>query len=406
MSAADRIERMIKDRRLTTRAAVDERILAEASAALKANNTQPLGDSSPGVWRRIMRSRYTRIGAAAAAVAAVAILFPTLWSKSVASAYAFEQTVEANRLVRAIHVRIDPSDGGLAEAWADFDPNGKITRLRNDFEKGPDGSKVVVWQDGKALVWFKDKKGASLLPEKDMLRRLRPDQRLLYDPRAFVEVLYRAQADGKVKLQATEPTRPNEDISLTMVPRDGQTGWREEFKIDAATKLLRRFDKYQSKDGKDTLVMSVQYLEYNEAVDPNAYDVKLPDGVTVVDQTAADLGLSRGEASKDDIARKVAQEFFEALVAKDYDRAGKLCGGIPAERVRTLIQSLVCARVVAIGSPTPHPDPKTEFLQVPCQIEVTTNGSQQVKTYTLNIRPLYNRPDRWAIGGGDVFKTP
>ena len=54
----------------------------------------------------------------------------------------------------------------------------------------------------------------------------------------------------------------------------------------------------------------------------------------------------------------------------------------------------------SVGDPTPHPDPRTRFLQVPCEVELRVGGETHVRTFTPNIRAVYNQPDRWVIGGG------
>ena len=100
------------------------------------------------------------------------------------------------------------------------------------------------------------------------------------------------------------------------------------------------------------------------------------------------------------VAVEVARQFFEALIAEDYAKAGKILQGLPAAQMEKWFGHINFIRIVSIGQPTPHPDPRTKFLCVPCEVETEAEGKKVIKKLTLNIRALYGQPDRWAIGGG------
>ena len=123
-------------------------------------------------------------------------------------------------------------------------------------------------------------------------------------------------------------------------------------------------------------------------------------GGVSLDLTPEDAGLPQGDLTDNEIAVKVAREFFEALIAKDFERAGSIYSGIPASRIEGALGKIEFLRIVSVGDPTPHPEPWTKFLQVPCEVEIRLNGQTHVKEFMPNIRAVYNQPDRWAIGGG------
>ncbi len=119
-----------------------------------------------------------------------------------------------------------------------------------------------------------------------------------------------------------------------------------------------------------------------------------------IDMTTQVVGLSKGDLTDEEIAVKVAREFFEALIAKDYGRAGAIYSGMPASRMKEGFGRIEFLRIISVGDPTPHPRAETRFLQVPCEVELRVEGQTQVKKFMPNIRAVYNQPDRWAIGGG------
>jgi hypothetical protein len=110
----------------------------------------------------------------------------------------------------------------------------------------------------------------------------------------------------------------------------------------------------------------VEYLDYNKEIDPKIFNLDLPKDVITVDQIKLKPGLVKGDLTDDQIAAKVAREFFEALIAKDYGKAGLMYGGIPAEKMKERFGSIQFSRIVEIGKPTAglHPDPTALAVSV------------------------------------------
>ncbi len=389
-------ERKVKELRITTRAALDERIISDATSAL----VRALGRASPNErkshWRTIMKSKWTKL-AAAAAVLAVAGLWIVI-DRPAAPAYAIEDTLAANRALRSFHIRIDPSGNGIGEAWAQLDGRGELVRLRMDFPSTEDGPKVVVWEADQALVWFKAKKSAVLLREKKILEQF-PRMLSLFDPKVAMEELSMALSRGKASLESCRPSAGGDSVTLTVAFPD-QPGRKDLVKVDARSKLVMEVERRRVKGGVEELASRHEYLDYNLPADPATFELDLPLEVVRVDQANQEIGLAKGGLQDGEVAVKVAQGFFEALIAKDYAGAGKLLEGLPAEKMRELFGGTEYLRIVSIGTPRPHPDPRTRFLQVPCQVEVRVNGESSVKDFLPNIRAVYGRPDRWTIGGG------
>ncbi len=396
MNPTDDLEERIKRLRVTTTAAVDQRILAGASAALENSTITLLDANRSGKWRNIMSSNWTRV---AAAVLVVATLGMFMFHRQMATvAYALEQTIEANLGLRSIHIRIEPAERGLSEAWARFGENGELLRLRMSFPDTEDGAKEVVWQEDKAEVWFKTKKGATVVHEKEMLKRI-PKLLEMFDPKVATQRLHEAQANGKVSIVTQEPLEEGKPITLE-VSVNGSPNLREIYRINPETKLVEQIEKYRL-DGDDyQLVSRHEYLEYNQEIPPETFVLDIPADVTRVDTTTQKVGLFKGGLTDDQIAVKVAREFFEALIAKDYGKAGIILSGMPASKMEELFGKMEFLRIISVGEPTPHPDARTRFLQVPCEVEIRVEGQTHVKTFRPNIRAVYGQPDRWAIGGG------
>jgi hypothetical protein len=120
-----------------------------------------------------------------------------------------------------------------------------------------------------------------------------------------------------------------------------------------------------------------------------------------IDQTTQVVGLAQGGLSNEEIATEVAHQFFEALIAKDYDKAGKLLEGIPGKRMQQMFGNIKVLRIISVGPVAPHPNPRTKGLIVPCVVEIEKDGEiSEWKLDQLGVRQVYNQPGRWTIFGG------
>lgn len=401
MNPADDLERRIKCIRVTTTDVLDQRILSDASAGLEnSQSTLTLLDADrSSVWRTVMRSNWTKLAVALCVVVVATLGAVTLLNQTAPVAYALEQTLAANAGLRYIHIRIEPVvKGSISEAWAQFDKDGELLRLRMVFPSTMDGAKEVVWQEDKAEVWFKTKGHATIVHEKEMLKRM-PNIMKAFDPKVAMEQLHKAQAKGKVKIETKEPSAQGEPIALVVSFNDCLDK-REIYRIHPQTKLVEQIEKYRLVDDQWESVSRHEYLEYNQNIPPGTFVLDIPADVMRIDTTTQKVGLSKGELTDKQIAVKVAREFFEALIAKDYGRAGIVYSGIPASKMEEMFGKMEFLRIISVGDPTPHPNPRTKFLQVPCEVELRVEGETRVKTYVLCIRAIYNKPDRWSIDGG------
>ena len=180
---------------------------------------------------------------------AVVAGFAFVINNAATPAYAIEQTIEANRNVWFIHLKCEPSTkGSVDEIWVQFDDNKQLTNLRMNFLDTADGPKDVVWQEGKAEVWFKAKKGIRVLREKNILARLKMPYKF-FDPKGIVEDLYQAQGSGKAQIEIQESSVEGEPITITMTLKDAPH-IREVYRVDPETKLLLQRERYELKKNR------------------------------------------------------------------------------------------------------------------------------------------------------------
>jgi hypothetical protein len=119
MKPADRIEKSIKKIRYDAGAETHQRILSSALKALELTQKERPGVPTPGIWRTVMRSRITKLSAAAVVVAAVLLSISVL-EKSATPAYAVQQTVDAMKEIKTVHIAGEFYRQGKFECWMKF----------------------------------------------------------------------------------------------------------------------------------------------------------------------------------------------------------------------------------------------------------------------------------------------
>jgi hypothetical protein len=288
------------------------------------------------------------------------------------------------------------------EFWVECDESGRIKNVRSyfpDWASGGDGPKVVVWSEGQAQVWFKKKNSfLTVRDEKISAEMLKLVQEC--DPRLAVERLYEQETLNKVKLDINEPSDKTKDIKVTA---DSTSSSRRTIMfVDQATKLVKAIEHYQLKDGDYKYEGAIEFFDYNQPIEPAMFSLEkeVPSDVMRIDQTK-EFGLVQGNLSNDEVAVEVARQFFEALIAKDYAKAGKLLENVPADRMEQMFGRIKFIRIVSIGKPVPHPMPETKGVVVPCVVEIEVDGKiGEQKFDRLGVRQVYNQPGRWTIFGG------
>jgi len=375
------------------------------------------------VWRTIMKSPITKLAAAAVIIVAVALLI-NVWDKLTPSAYALDQTIKANHTVKYLNVSYANAkhENDPKEFWIECDESGRIKNARwhmPEWVAPEDGAKVGVWNKDIANIWFKKKNSLLIIRNKKMA-----DQMLKlvqeHDPKLIVQRLYEQEHKGQVNIKIDEPADESLPIVITAtyLPEnsgsarreilyvDQATNRREILYVDQATKLVKSIELYKQNGDRYEHVGTLGFRDYNIAIDPQLFslDDETPADVIRVDQVSQMVGLAQDYLSDEEIAAEVVRQFFEALINKDYEKAGILYGGIPAEKMQQWFGKINVVRIVSIEKPKPHPVPGVGGFVVPCEVELEDkDGNKSIwKPYGPAVRPVDPefQPNRWNLHGG------
>ncbi len=213
---------------------------------------------------------------------------------------------------------------------------------------------------------------------------------------------------GLVKIEIEEPSNKTEPIMVTATfsPECKEFGIpvdRTVLFVDQITKLVISLESYLLTEGGDyELIDWIAFYDYNQRIDPAVFVMDdLPSDIIPIDKTIQDIGLEQGNLSDEEIAVKVVREFYEALIANNYEKAGLIYGNTPAKRMQEKFKDMKIIRIISIGEPKPYPTPGVGGLMVPCKLEIEKDGTRSVyEPYGPGVRPERGHPNRWGIHGG------
>ena len=113
------------------------------------------------IWRLIMESPVTKLAAVTVVIIAISLSLIPFNNSISSSAYAFEQTIEANNSIHNLHILMSRSKGNKylsVEIWAMCDNNGKATNLRaeisDDISEDDNQLRYFTWNDGILEIWW------------------------------------------------------------------------------------------------------------------------------------------------------------------------------------------------------------------------------------------------------------
>ena len=364
MRPAENIEKLIRDVPIDTSAETDKAVLGDVLMTLENTKETSSAKVGPNIGRIIMRSRITKLATAAAMVIVAVVLSTTFLDKSVTSAYAVEQTLKAYDGIRYLHayyysctVHKIPK-----EAWIQYDENGDVENIRANLYNvaGENKHCEMVWNEGATLIWKSHQKTFEIDESGDYTPVMLGFAESIH-PKQAIEHAYKDQEEGKCQIEIQEGSNNNEPIKITARYLPGKyctvkslPAIHDVLVVDPKTKLVIRKEVY--KVVEDRIELWGVYKDYNtEPFDPNIFDIeaRIPDdAIRTVDYNVDDInevGIDEGSLSPEEAHHVVIREFFNALIARDYRKAGLLFGGMPPDEVELEFGRFNVTRLVSIG---------------------------------------------------------
>jgi len=372
-------------------------------------NQEQRSTSDTYTWRTIMKSRRTRFAAAAVSVLATYLCLQIPRSL-VPPAYALQDTIEAYSSIRYLHVKefsMVDEEKWDSESWIESDEYGETRRFRHqayrfstDKQIGPltivsDGDGSNAWLPNLNLCFRRPGKSVSgsLLLQWEISE---------VDPKLVCEKLRERARQGEIILDVNEPDQKNEPIVLVVTyPAESlSANWKKVLYIDQATRLVKKVEKFEMRDGQYQHERTAEFFDYNQQIDPEMFNLEgeLPENVIWIDQSGEEIGLAQGDMTDEEIATEVTSQAFQAFIAKDFDKAGQLFLGIPGFLIENLSSGNVL-KIISLGPVHRDPDPDSNAMICSCKTLGEFGGQYYESDAKIRVVPVSGQPGRWMIGG-------
>lgn len=442
MKPADNIEKLIRDLHvldINTSAGMDQRIVHDALKAQEKLKETKLAKTQPDIWRIIMNKPIAKLATVAAVLLIIASAV-TILDHTAKPAYAIEQTIQASHSISYIHTKsFWPPHKEPMEAWIEFDATGTGRNFRIQMPAwtdpwGNDGAKVIVWKDNKAHLWVKKKNIYAVMQDNEIADMVFKSTEQ-FDPKTTLIGLQLLESQGKVELDIELPEDKASPIIVTAnilkkatekePMTDTERGMAKLYNmwkgseneiskfvlfIDQATKLVTSIEFYEQRQGQDHCAHILEYYDYNQPIAAEMFvlEDEIPADAMRVDQTAQDIGLAQEEFTDDQVGVELIRQFLQALIDQDYAKAGKMWGGVPAERMEKAYGQIRFIKIISIDQPVPcgesgrcGDDHYCTGVHVNCEVQIEENGKTSIwKPSCVAIRHVHGQPKRWQIISG------
>jgi hypothetical protein len=261
MQPADDIKKLIDESQITSSWQVDRRILADALEDLEKRRANQGTGPQPGVWRIVMRSKMTKLAAAAVIVVAVLLGFHFIGSplgSGVTFAQVIQPILNANTAILDIIIGTEDPNTPVIH---DMVVGSRIRRTMSNIEGNVsiidlESGRILNLTEAKKEAVYIDLKGLPSMP--NYMDQLRNALAQLQDsPHFVVEELGTREIDGRKAVGF-----------LAKHPRSEITIW-----ADAKTGLPIRIDQ---KDGQ--MLVIAKNLQFDAPMDQGLFSMEVPEG--------------------------------------------------------------------------------------------------------------------------------
>jgi hypothetical protein len=280
MSSEEKIKRLFDKSDIKVNVKIDDRIISDALTAFDKYDKMQSVSPKPNIWRIIMKNPIPKL-AAATVIIMVVVFSISFLDKSVTTAYALEQTIEASRDLKTLYFEyfVPTSNEPVKECWIEFDPNGQPKKVRTNLHAN---WKVVhVWKEGKTQTWQKDKNTLRIYEDEAFTAKILKLVRDC-DPRTAVESLNERQLKDEVKIEIEQPDDKAEPIIIkgTFLPGEyllnnpSLPSFRDVLYVDQDTKLVTAIEVYELKKGEYQYNGVWKSYEYNKSFNAKIFGIE------------------------------------------------------------------------------------------------------------------------------------
>jgi len=403
MRPAENIENLIKNINIDTNAKIDEEVLGEVVEAFEKSKAKNTSATEQNIWRIIMKSKITKIAAAAVIIVAV-ILGLTITDGPDIASVAWSEVIEKVEQIPALTFDMTTE--------ISYPGNKAISIQSENYVAGDYGTKSSLYMNGEVIVV------KYRLPNKNLAYIIRPKDKTYMridlsdehaakgqdpdDPRTWLKMILsgdyhelgRDNING-VAVEGIECNRPE----MTGDENGVMRLW-----VDVETNLPVRIEI--EKLGMEAGQMRphkfvMENFQWNVELDESVLEPNIPNDYKLrevqknsqqVEQKPSRL-LIETEKDEQPMVKEVVRKFFQACRDEDWDEFSTLWPGLkPNKMQKTMLGGL---EIIHIGEPFKKDDPATWY--VPYQIKLKLGEGKK-----KNLRVRYDETTKRFIACGGL----
>jgi hypothetical protein len=332
MDPKERIERFITDTNVDIDSAGDRQVLRDVLQTHREFKQKHERKRQPRIWRSIMHTRTTKLATAATITLAVGLfLIASNWMAK--PAWALAQTIEAFKSVKAIHIagRVHYPDRQIdaeIEIWAAA--SGSDPAVSGDFRYHEGDDHVCVASERENLTYVSTRLGTPAVTVVYITEGLNRQGPIF--PSGDMLEEFKKAAENWQEEYRTDPATGGPCVYVTFAGPAINTARYWLIQIDLQTKLPVRAAVWFDENRQGPAHFEYSGVTYNPTLPAGLFEFSMPAGAQVVDcrkirkilVETPGLGLPVGGLSCEDACKKVAQAYWQAVIAQDWAAARKL----------------------------------------------------------------------------------
>lgn len=319
MNPQDNIEKLLRELTLPGTKAADERILKAALAVYEKSETKKQkAIHQPNIWRIIMKKPITKL-ATVAAIILIAVFGITFLDHSVTPAYAIEQTIEALKNTKIVHMLCRDWNGKKFEMWMSLNAEGYPEYCYSywpDYEVTNISTPTVSYQYNKKMNRVLISKGNLYHFDIRFDKMFEDIQEAVLKNENNVKVYREAASSG------------GKNLIVAICEEDAET-WK--IFIDPETKLPVGLHCLKGRNRPGDFIRDFDEIRFDEELPAGIFEFEMPEGAVVTDMDQqrqllddANNGISAEGLTKQQAAEEIAREYWQYIIEKDLEKAKKV----------------------------------------------------------------------------------
>jgi hypothetical protein len=133
----------------------------------------------------------------------------------------------------------------------------------------------------------------------------------------------------------------------------------------------------------------------------------VPAGAQVVDVTYVEAGLLQGNMTDEEVVVEITRQFFEAVIAKNYARAGELYLAAPDFLVEKSFMGANMVKIISVGPARPDTNPDSDSMICSCKAVAEFGGQYyNVDAWMVKVKRIDTDTNSWLITGTGISVSP